>query len=257
MENLKNYFINQDITETKKSLKLKLFDYFYRILSGKVMTGFYILYFFHSVEILQLISYAFSSPHKEVWKMPEKTSNFIDDFFSGFRLAPVLKYLKLKMFTFVFLIVFLLILIFFILLMVQIIIGKENSSLFEKLRNFTSFLIPFFTILLYIPINELFFSIFDCSNKCLHNRKEEVHCWRGTHLFLVLISIIGIILNLIINALFTFFYFYPFSTQKVSIKLTSSVDIVLSLIKIIYVIQNIFIKDEYISIAFLLFLYFF
>ena len=252
MENLKNYFINQDITETKKSLKLKLFDYFYRILSGKVMTGFCILYFFHSVEILQLISYAFSSPHKEVWKMPEKTSNFIDDYFSGFRLAPVLKYLKLKMFTFVFLIVFLLILIFFILLMVQIIIGKENSSLFEKLRNFTSFLIPFFTILLYIPINELFFSIFDCSNKCLHNRKEEVHCWRGTHLFLVLISIIGIILNLIINALFTFFYFYPFSTQKVSIKLTSSVDIVLSLIKIIYVIQNIFIKDEYISIAFLL-----
>ena len=122
MENLKNYFINQDITETKKSLKLKLFDYFYRILSGKVMTGFYILYFFHSIEILQLISYAFSSPHKEVWKMPEKTSNFIDDFFSGFRLAPVLKYLKLKMFTFVFLIVFLLILIFFILLMVQIII---------------------------------------------------------------------------------------------------------------------------------------
>ena len=252
MENLKNYFINQDITEAKKSLKLKLFDYFYRILSGKVMTGFYILYFFHSIEILQLISYAFSSPHKEVWKMPEKTSNFIDDFFSGFRLAPLLKYLKLKLLTFVILIVFLIILIFFVLLMIQIKMGKENSSCLEKLRNFTSFSIPFFTILLYIPFNELFFSTFDCSNKCLHNRKEEVHCWKGTHLLLVLISIIGIILNLIINSLFTFFYFYPFSTQKISIKLTASVDIVLLLVKIIYVIQNIFIKDEYISIAFLL-----
>ena len=252
MENLKNYFINQDINEIKKSLKFKLFDYFYRILSGKSITGFYILYFFHAIEILQLISFAFSSLHKDLWKMPEKTASFVDDFFSGFRIAPVLKFANFQIFTIVTFVIFFFILIFFILLMVQISIGKENSSFYEKLRNFTNFSIPFFTILLYIPFNELFFSIFDCTNKHLHNREEEMNCWKGIHIIFVLVSIIGIILLIIINCLFTFFYFYPFSTQKVSIKLTPSVDIVLLLIKLIFVIQNIFIKHQYISIAFLL-----
>ena len=252
MENLKNYFINQDITEIKKSLKLKIFDYFYRILSGKNVTSFFILYFFHSVEMLQLISFAFSSPHTGVWKMPEKTTNFLDDFLSGFRLAPILKYANLQIFTILTMIIFIFVLIFFILLMVQISIGKENSSFFERLRNFTQFSMPFFTILLYIPFNELFFSMFNCRNKCLHDRKEEVHCWKGTHLILVLVSIVGIILLAIINSLFTYFYFYPFSTQKVTIKLTASVDILLLLFKIIFIIQHILIKNEYISIAFLL-----
>ena len=242
LENLKNYLINQDISEVKKTLKFKILDYFYLILSGRSTTSFFILYFFHSIEIFQLISYVFSSPHKSVWKLPEKTNNFIIDFISGFRLAPLLNYANLRIFETFILIFFAFILIFFIILIIQILFGKENSPFYERIRNFTQITIPFFTILLFIPLDEMFLSVFNCKENRIHERTDEIKCWKTTHILIVLVSAISLILNIIINVLFTFFYFYPFVTQKETIKLTATVDLLLLLIKLILVIQNIFIK---------------
>ena len=249
LENLKNYLLNQDISEIKKTLKIKIFDYFYSILGGRSTTSFFILYFFHSIEIIQLISYAFSSSHKSVWKLPEKTNNFIKDFTSGFRLAPLLNYLKLKIFETIIFVFFAFILILFLILIVQISFRKENSPFYEKIRNFTQLTIPFITILFFIPLNEMFLSVFDCKENHIYERTDEIRCWKTTHILLILTSAISLILNIIINTLFTFFYFYPFITQKQTIKLTPTVDLLLLLIKLILVIQNIFIKDEYISIV--------
>ena len=252
LENLKNYLLNQDISEIKKSLKIKIFDYFYSILSGRSTTSFFILYFFHSIEIVQLISYAFSSPHKSVWKLPEKANNFIKDFTSGFRFAPLFNYTKLRVFETISFVFFVFILIFFIILIVQILFRKENSPFYEKIRNFTQLIIPFVTILLFIPLNEMFLSVFNCKDNHIHERTDEIKCWKTTHILLILASGISLIVNIIINALLTFFYFYPFITQKETIKLTANVDLLLLFIKLILVIQNIFIKNEYISIAILL-----
>ena len=184
--------------------------------------------------------------------MPEKTNNFIIDFISGFRLAPLLNYANLRIFETFILIFFAFILIFFIILIIQILFGKENSPFYERIRNFTQITIPFFTILLFIPLDEMFLSVFNCKENRIHERTDEIKCWKTTHILLVLVSAISLILNIIINLLFTFFYFYPFVTQKETIKLTATVDLLLLLIKLILVIQNIFIKDEYISIAILL-----
>ena len=41
MEKLKNYLINQDILSIKKSLKIKIFDYFHSMLDGKTSTNFF------------------------------------------------------------------------------------------------------------------------------------------------------------------------------------------------------------------------
>ena len=254
MENLKNYLLNQYNSLNKKNFKTKIFDYFYTMLDTKNTTSYITLYFLHFLEIVQLISFAFSTPFTSVWKLSDKINSNLSSILSGFRLAPLFFYISIKNSMIVLLIILFLIIIYFVFLMIQISIRKENYKFFEKLIVFTRITMPFLTILLYIPIMELFLSPLNCRNNHINLRTDEVQCWKAAHLIIVLVSLIGIILYSIIVSLLTFFYFYPFVTSKVSIKLNSSVDIILLLIKFIYLIQKIFIKDEYISITILLIL---
>ena len=90
MEKLKNYLINQDILSIKKSLKLKFFDYFHYMLDGKATTSFFTLYLLHSIELIQLISFAFSTPFTIVWKLSEKINKNLRNVLEAFRLAPLL-----------------------------------------------------------------------------------------------------------------------------------------------------------------------
>ena len=92
MENLKNYLLNQDISGMRKDLKLKIFDYFYAMVDGKFKASYFTLYILHFLEIVQLISFAFSSPFTSVWKLPEKINSTLRDILSGFRLAPLINY---------------------------------------------------------------------------------------------------------------------------------------------------------------------
>ena len=63
MESSKNVFYNQEINSKDKTLKIKVFDYFYYMIINKTKTSFYTLIFLHIIETVQLISFAFSSPH--------------------------------------------------------------------------------------------------------------------------------------------------------------------------------------------------
>ena len=254
MDKLKNYLLNQDISEIKKTLKIKIFDYFYAMLDNKHETSFFTLYTFYFIETIQLISFAFSSPHKLVWKIPEKTNNILINVLSGFRLTPLLQYTSQVIASTIVLTIFVLTLSFFILLIIQITLRKENSSFFSKMITMTHFSIPSITILFFIPFNELFLTVLNCRGNKLHESPEEVKCYQGVHLLLAMTAIIGLILYLIITFLLSYFYYYPFINQKSTIRLTSTIDVKLLLIKFIFVIQAIFVKVEYISIAILLIL---
>ena len=247
MENLKNYLLNQDISGMRKDLKIKIFDYFYSMIDGKFNASYFTLYILHFLEIVQLISFAFSSPFVSVWKLPEKINSTLSDILAGFRLAPLI--ISTSIGTYAILIIVILAAVFFVLLMIQISLRKESSKFFERLMNFTKISAPFLIILLYIPVIELFLSPLNCET--YNAGTNDVQCWKGGHLLLVLFSLIGIILYLITIFLLTYFYFYPFVTQR-DIKMNSTVDILLLLIKLIFVIQTIFIKEEYISIFILL-----
>ena len=139
MDKLKNYLLNQDISEIKKTLKIKIFDYFYAMLDNKHETSFFTLYTFYFIETIQLISFAFSSPHKLVWKIPEKTNNILINVLSGFRLTPLLQYTSQAIASTIVLTIFVLTLSFFILLIIQITLRKENSSFFFENDNNDSF----------------------------------------------------------------------------------------------------------------------
>ena len=252
MENFKNYILNQDITEIKKNLKIKIFDFFYAMISMKNSTSLFELYFFYTIETIQLISFAFSLPNKSLWKISDNINNILSELLSGFRLSPLLNYTNQKIVTIIFFVIFVLILTFFILLIMQILFRKENSSFYNKLLYFTQLIMPLLTIVLYLPINEQILSCFDCKGNSLHGYEEKIECYKGFHLLFIILSIIAVLLCLGYTTLLTYFYFYPFVTAKVTMKLTSSVDIFLLITKLIYIIQNLFITNEYISIAILL-----
>ena len=164
MEKLKNYLINQDILSIKKSLKLKFFDYFHYMLDGKATTSFFTLYLLHSIELIQLISFAFSTPFTIVWKLSEKINKNLRNVLEAFRLAPLLSNVSILAATIISAIFIFFIISFFILLMVQITLRKENSHFFEKLMSFTKIIMPIITIALFIPLNELFVSTFNCKD---------------------------------------------------------------------------------------------
>ena len=254
MEKLKNYLINQDILSTKKSFKIKIFDFFHLMLDGKTFTSFFTLYFLHSIEIIQLISFAFSTPFTTIWKLPENINNNLRHILEGFRFAPLLYYVNIITATIISAIIIFFILVYFLLLMIQISFRKENSYIFDKLMSLTRLSMPIITIILYIPINEILVSILNCRNNHINYHSDEVKCWKAPHIIMSLISFIAIIINFFVVFLLTFFYFYPFITRKVTIKLSSSFDMILLLVKFIFVVQKIFIKNEYISIAILLIL---
>ena len=252
MENLKNYLLNQDISSIKKNFKTKVFNYFYSMLDGKFSTSYFTLYILHFFEIIQLLSFAFSTPFTSVWKLPDKINSNLNSILSGFRLTPLFIFISIKNYLILLIFIFLLILIYFIFFVIQISLRKENSKFFDKLMNITKITMPILIILLYIPLIELFISPINCRNNHISLQEDEIKCWKTTHIIILLISLLGFILYLGTITPLTFFYFYPFVTNKVSIKFNSSVDIIILITKLIYVIQKIFIKEEYISIAILL-----
>ena len=254
MEKLKNYLINQDILSIKKSFKIKVFDYFHYMLDGKTTTSFVTLYILHSIELIQLISFAFSTPFTIVWKLSEKINKNLRNILEAFRLAPLFSNVSILAATIISAVLLFIIISYFVLLMVQITLRKENSHFFEKLMAFTKLTMPIITIALFIPLNELFLTTFNCKDNHINFLNDEIKCWKAEHVIMTLLSFVGIFSNFFVVILLTFFYFYPFVTAKATIKLTSSFDMILLLIKFIFVVQKIYIKTEYISIAILLIL---
>ena len=111
---------------------------------------------------------------------------------------------------------------------------------------------PYLTILFFIPLTELFLVPFKCENNKL--LVEEVQCYKNKHLILAILGVFGEITFVIFIIILNYFYFYPFVSGKSTIKLNPYVDLLLIKIKLIFVIQNFFVKNQYVIISILLIL---
>ena len=130
----KNIYLNQDISiKDKNSYKLKIFDFFYNIISKKSQTSVITLYFLHFLEAMQLLSYAFSFPHYYTWKISMKAFNIISKIITGFRLTPLLIFAPFNIYSITFFIWVILIFIFSICMVFQILYRESNSKLYNKL----------------------------------------------------------------------------------------------------------------------------
>jgi len=252
MDILKDYIINQEISEKEKTLKTKIFNFFYYLMNVKSYTSFITLYILHTLELIQLISFAFSNPLILNWNMPKNIYIIVEYIIEGTRLVPILRLSTYNNFLLVFFIFFIIVLILFICLLLQILYLKENSKFCLKFLSITRLLMPFLTIFLFLPITELFLVPFKCDNNVMFN--EEVHCWKNVHFVYVIFGIIGEITFLSYIYLLNYFYFYPFPLGKSTIKLDPNADLLLIIIKVVYEIQYLYIKNQDICICILLIL---
>ena len=249
-----NSIINHDLIEGKKTLKLKIYDYFFNMLTLRKEPNFITLYIYHTIEIIQLVSFAFSSPHLLTWNIPKNIFQYIFFCLSGTRLIPLAYFISLKAYSIIFYVVFSITMILFIFLIIQILYRKEESKIYSKFLYFTQILIIPIKVIFFIPFLEIYLTVFKCEDSGFERviNWGDYQCWKSTHIFFIILSIIGIITFFIFMYILNYYYFYPFFDVVSTTRLNSAVDEELLIIKLLFILQYVFIKSEYTSIAILL-----
>ena len=249
-----NSIINHDLIEGKKTLKLKIYDYFFNMLTLRKEPNFITLYIYHTIEIIQLVSFAFSSPHLLTWNIPKNIFQYIFFCLSGTRLIPLAYFISLKAYSIIFYVVFSITMILFIFLIIQILYRKEESKMYSRFLYFTQTLIIPIKVIFFIPFLEIYLTVFKCEDSGFERviNWGDYQCWKSTHIFFIILSIIGIITFFIFMYILNYYYFYPFFDVVSTTRLNSAVDEELLIIKLLFILQYVFIKSEYTSIAILL-----
>jgi len=248
----KNLLYLQEISNEEKTLKSKVFNFFYFMLSRKNKTSLFTLYFCHSFEIMQIISFAFYKPHLMSWKIDINKFGIISTIFSGFRLVPLFQFVSFNIFELIFFIFVALILALPLFLLIQIIFRDNNSKIFHRLLLFTYLIIEPLNILFYIPMTELFLLPLRCNNYKIFTETNGFQCWKGIHLIYVILGILSAISLFICLFFVNLFSFYPFQIKSSTLKLNSSFDISFLIVKLLYELKIIFVKNEYLSSVILL-----
>ena len=248
----KNLLYLQEISNEEKTLKLKVFNFFYFMLSGKDKTSLFTLYFCHSFEIMQIISFAFYEPHLMSWKIDINKFRIISIIFSSFRLVPLFQFASFNIFKLIFSIFIALTFALSLLLIIQIIFRDNNSKLFHRLLLFTYFIIEPLNIFFYIPMTELFLLPLRCNNTKIFPKTDGFQCWKGIHLIYVILGTLSAISLFICLFFVNLFSFYPFQMKPSTLRLNSSFDISFLIIKLLYELKIIIVKNEYLSAAILL-----
>ena len=240
--------LNQEISINDKSVKFKIYNYFYLILKSKKEINSIILVTLILLETIQLISYAFTDPHLDTWKMDKQVINIISIILGSARVSPLMKYVSFNTYLIVVYCLLGLIFIFYIILIFQILTSSATSNDISGIP-FARIAINLVSILLYTPITELFLLPLKCKDGKIVIISNSEECCSGFYYIYVTIGIIGAILLFLLVLFFLNFYFYPFYESNFNRKLNNSSDIFLHITKLIFILRYIFIKNEYVSIV--------
>ena len=253
MDNRKEQIIafNQETLNDEKSLKLKIYNYFYLILKSRNKLNSYIISFFIILETIQLISYAFSEPHLDSWKLNKNVIKYISMILGSLRISPLMKYISYSNYLVILYCLLSLIFIFCVIILFQIL---SNNSSTQKIQGifFIRIILNLMAIFLYIPITELFLFPLNCKDGKIAVISESVECGKDLYYLYVILGIIGAILTFALITFFLNFYFYPFYEYNNNRKLITSNDLILHISKLIFIIKYTFVTNEYLSIAILL-----
>ena len=242
---------NQESQAQDKSFKFKMYNYFYLIIKSKGKTNSVIASFFIVLETIQIVSYAFSEPHLDTWKLNKNAIKYISIILGSMRISPLMKYVSYNNYLIALYCLVALVFIFFVFILFQIISSNSSTRQIEGIY-FTRLVLNLLAIFLYIPITELFLFPLNCKNGKIAVISDSIECGQDLYYLYVVLGIIGAVLIFIIIFFFLNFYFYPFYEYNNNRKLNTTNDIIFHLIKLIFVLKYIFVKNEYLSIAILL-----
>ena len=245
----KNSKLSKELTNADEiSIKIKFFNFFFYVLRKKDINMF-LCSFLLLLETFQLISYAFASPHGNIWRINSDTMDYIQLIVGAPRITPLMKYLKFDYFIIIYAILLGYIFIHCLLLTMIIKFSKTQSKFYQLGVAFTRYFTTPLTIFLMIPISELILLPLKCVNNKVDIVSDTITCFDGLHyLYTVLSILFGIIFYCLIF-ICSIFYFDPFNNKKTTTKIDTSADSFLYFCKMISVIRFIAITNEYISIV--------
>ena len=243
---------NQDILLENKSFSNKIYNYFYAMLKDQKEISFLEMYILYILETIQLISYGLSEPHSDTWKEKSSSLKTVSDIISISRITTLMKYVKFDIYLIIFFILVVIIFSFCIFLTVNILFFKESKFFLTSLNIIRNLIYPL-SIFLYIPITELVLLPLKCnSENKVDIMQEAVQCWDTMNYLYSIIGIISSILFFLCILFLLYFFFYPFNYRDSSIRIQSSNDAIFLVIKYIFSLRYMIVKNEYLSISILL-----
>ena len=139
----KNSLLIQDININKKSLKYKIFRYFYSLNQEKKEYNLFFKCVLYFIEGVQLISYAFSSIHYNSWKIELSYIKLISNIVEAFRLSIFMKFLNYKEFSIILYFFIAFIFILCLIVALQILFNDSSSKIFKCISSFINSIIDF------------------------------------------------------------------------------------------------------------------
>ena len=242
----------QDISMNDKTVSYKIFKYFYSLSHEQKELNSFLIYILSAIETIQIMSYAFTSPHYMSWKMEQKEIKLISNILGVFRLAPLMKLLEYEIYLVILFFIVIVVFLFFLLVVVQILFSNPNSKMNYYFSKIIHYMIEIISMVLYIPITEIVLIPIKCKNGNVYGPKNSEKCWESMHYLNITLGIIGAILLLIISIFVMNFKFFPFQKAMSTTRINSNNDVLFIIMKLFAILQNILISNEYISLFIML-----
>ena len=235
--------------EEVQSIKIKIYNYFYFILKDKKEINRASSCIFIMLEMIQLLSFAFADPNKNVWKISEDKMDLISSIIGAPRIAPLMRWVTYDIYVVIFFVVLALMFLLCLLMTMQVLFANPTSKIYRLGVSFVRHFINPLTILLTIPAMELVLMPLKCKDGKVDTVQDGAECWKTMH---YLYAVLGIVVNILwVPILFIMitFYFSPFQIRNSTTKISGERDAFLFLIKLIFIIQHLVIKDQYVSVV--------
>ena len=248
----KNTLFIKDINSNEQTITFRLFRYFYSLYEERKELKSFIKCILFFIENIQFISYAFTHIHYNSWKIEYNFIRFIIKIIEGFRLSSLMRFIDYKYYSVIFYLIVILIFLFFLIVVLQILFIESSSKIYNFSMSIIRILIELNVIILYIPIIEIILMPNKCVNGIVYDIKNAEICDGANYYLKVALGITGTFIYTFWCIFLINFSFYPFQKIDSTGRITSSNDIIIIIMKLACVLQNLLIKDEYLSLAILL-----
>ena len=244
----RNNLTFQDINLDENSIMIKIYRYFYSLFQEKKEYNPFVKYFQFVIEAVQIISYAFSDIHDNSWEGDYGILKVIE----YARISTIMKFFSYKIFLVVFYLLLLIVVIYCLIITIHLCFVDSNTRIYQFTTTIIRSTIDVLSVILYITITEILLIPAKCADGKISGVKTEVQCKGNQYYLNVVLGIIGVILFFVWCVFVLSFSFYPFQNATSTIRINSYNDIIIIIIKLIFIVQNIAITNQYLSLATLL-----
>ena len=156
-----------------QTVKTKIYNYFYYILKDKKEINLASSCIFIFLEMIQLLSFAFDDPNKDIWKISDGNMSNISTIVGALRIAPLMRYVSYNIYIIIFFILVVLMFLLCLLMTMQVLFANPSSKIYRVGVSFVRHFITPLTILLTIPIMEVVLMPLKCVNGKVDLKMEE------------------------------------------------------------------------------------